>query len=267
MSDILIIGDKCEDKYIFGECKRLSPEQPIPVLDQTSTASRPGMAGNVEENLRAFGHNTLLLHQREPITKTRFVDSTSKYQLLRLDETPEVTRITSSEVKLALMHMSPSALVISDYDKGYLTSDDLLLLCNNVNVPVFVDTKKKKLFQKDNVFWKINQKEYDELDHEYELPNDTHLIVTLGNMGARWNNMVYTSEKVPCFDVCGAGDTFMTALVHKFLDTDGNMPESIYFANKAAAISVQYPGAYHLTKEEIEKISKKPRKKRTRKTK
>ena len=120
MSNILIVGDSCEDKYIFGECKRLSPEQPIPVLDQTSVESRPGMAGNVEENFKAFGHDTLLLKQRETITKTRFVDSNSKYQLLRLDETPKVTRITSPEVQMALMHMNPDALVISDYDKGCL---------------------------------------------------------------------------------------------------------------------------------------------------
>ena len=164
MSNILIIGDSCEDKYIFGECKRLSPEQPIPVLDQTHVETRPGMAGNVEENFKAFGDNTLLLKQRETITKTRFVDSNSKYQLLRLDETPKVTRITSPEVQMALMHMNPDALVISDYDKGYINSEDLLTLCNHFNRPVFVDTKKKRLFQKDNVYWKINKKEYDSLD-------------------------------------------------------------------------------------------------------
>ena len=114
--NVLIIGDACEDKYVFGTCKRLSPEQPIPVLDQTRIESRPGMAGNVELNLQAFGVDTLLLKQRETIIKTRFVDSNSKYQLLRVDETPKVTPIQSSELRMALMSMNPDAIVISDYD-------------------------------------------------------------------------------------------------------------------------------------------------------
>ena len=253
MSNILIIGDSCEDKYIFGECKRLSPEQPIPVLDQTHVETRPGMAGNVEENFKAFGHDTLLLKQRETITKTRFVDSNSKYQLLRLDETPKVTRITSPEVQMALMHMNPDALVISDYDKGYLTSEDLLTLCDHFNRPVFIDTKKTRLFQKDNVYWKINKKEYDALDKDY-LPDDTHLIVTMGSKGVSYSGIIYDSEKVPCFDVCGAGDTFMASFVHRFLQSDGDIIKSIDFANRCAAISVQYPGAYHLNQDEIDKV-------------
>ena len=59
------------------------------------------------------------------------------------------------------MHMNPDAIVISDYDKGYINDDDLWNLCNNINRPVFVDTKKRRLFHKENVFWKINKKEYD----------------------------------------------------------------------------------------------------------
>ena len=70
MANVIVIGDKCTDKYIFGECNRLSPEQPVPVLDQTKIEERPGMAGNTELNLQAFGINTVLLSQRELITKT-----------------------------------------------------------------------------------------------------------------------------------------------------------------------------------------------------
>ena len=88
--NVIVIGDKCTDKYVFGECKRLSPEQPVPVLDKVKVEERPGMAGNTELNLKSFGINTVLLSQREEITKTRFVDSNSGYQLLRLDETPKV---------------------------------------------------------------------------------------------------------------------------------------------------------------------------------
>ena len=252
MPNVIVIGDKCTDKYIFGETTRLSPEQPVPVLDQTTIEERPGMAANVEVNLKAFGVNTLLLSQREVITKTRFVDTNSGYQFMRLDETPEVTPITSAEVKMALMHINPDAIVISDYDKGYISDENLWLLCNNINRPVFVDTKKRRLFQKDNVYWKINKKEYDDLIQDH-LPNDSHLIVTLGSDGASWNGLIFKPEPVKVFDVCGAGDTFMASLVYKFLKTK-DMGASIEFANKAAAISVTHPGAYHLNQQDIKSI-------------
>ena len=252
MPNVIVIGDKCTDKYIFGETTRLSPEQPVPVLDQTRIEERPGMAANVEVNLKAFGLNTLLLSQREQITKTRFIDTNSGYQLMRLDETPKVGRIANAELKMGLMHMNPDAVVISDYDKGYISDDDLWHICHNINRPIFVDTKKRKLFQKDNVFWKINKKEYDLLDKSH-IPNETHLIVTLGSGGATWAGMKFLPQVVKVFDVCGAGDTFMAALVYEFLKTQ-NMQKSIDLANRAAAISVTHPGAYYLTQNDIESL-------------
>ena len=252
MANVIVIGDKCTDKYIFGECSRLSPEQPVPVLDKTRIEERPGMAGNTELNLQAFGINTVLLSQRELITKTRFVDTNSGYQLMRLDETPKVGRIANAELKMAMMHMNPDAIVISDYDKGYITDDDLWHLCNNFNRPVFVDTKKRRLFHKDNVFWKINKKEYDLLDKDH-LPNDTHLIVTLGSRGVKWSGFTFQPQVVKVFDVCGAGDTFLAALVYEFLKTS-NMQKSIDLANRAAAISVTHPGAYYLNQDDIETL-------------
>ena len=252
MANVIVIGDKCTDKYVFGETTRLSPEQPVPVLDQTRIEERPGMAGNTELNLKAFGVNTVLLSQREPITKTRFVDTNSGYQLMRLDETPKVSRIANAEVKMAMMHMNPDAIVISDYDKGYISDDDLWHLCHNFNRPVFVDTKKRRLFHKDNVFWKINKKEYDLLDRDH-MPNDTHLIVTLGSRGVMWSGFTFQPQVVKVFDVCGAGDTFLAALVYEFLKTS-NMQKSIDLANRAAAISVTHPGAYYLNQDDIETL-------------
>ena len=250
--NILVIGDKCTDKYIYGECKRLSPEQPIPVLDKTHIEEKPGMAANTEVNLQAFGVNTLLISQREEIVKTRFVDSNSGYQLLRLDETPKVGRIANAELRMALLHMNPDAIVISDYDKGYLNDDDLWSLCHNFNRPIFVDTKKRRLFQKDNVYWKINEKEFNDLDKDH-LPNDTHLIVTLGSRGVKWAGTTFLPQTVKVFDVCGAGDTFLASLVYQFLKTK-DMRKSIDFANRAAAISVTHPGVYHLTQDDIESL-------------
>ena len=52
---VLLLGDSCEDEYIYGNCDRLSPEAPIPVFNPSKTITNQGMAGNVVENLRALG--------------------------------------------------------------------------------------------------------------------------------------------------------------------------------------------------------------------
>ena len=79
------------------------------------------------------------------------------------------------------------------------------------------------------------------------------MIVTLGSNGVDWNGIRYLPQKVNVFDVCGAGDTFLSALVWEFMKHK-DMQKSIDIANRAAAISVQHPGTYHLTEKEIESL-------------
>ena len=85
--NVLVIGDSCEDEYIYGDCSRLNPEGPIPVLDKTSTEVKAGMAANVNANLKSLGIKTNLITQKETIKKTRFVDRKSNYQLLFINQT------------------------------------------------------------------------------------------------------------------------------------------------------------------------------------
>ena len=249
---VLVIGDSSDDEYIYGDCSRLNPEGPIPVLDRIDGEVKPGMAANVNANLRAFGIRTNLITQKEKIVKTRFIDKKSNYQLLRVDTTPEVTPLAAPQVKMAFMHGSYDAIVISDYDKGFVDDQRLRVIADNFNGPIFVDTKKRVLFNKKNVFFKINEKEYNLLDKS-SLPNDENLIVTLGSKGVRWRGIIFQPKEVKVFDVCGAGDTFLAALVFHYLMTM-KMQESIDFANRAAAISVEHPGTYQLTQENINSL-------------
>tara|TARA_B100001063_G_C16759998_1_gene555425 strand:+ start:1407 stop:2183 length:777 start_codon:yes stop_codon:yes gene_type:complete len=250
--NILVIGDSCDDEYIYGDCSRLNPEGPIPVLDKTSTEVSPGMASNVNDNLKSFGVRTNLITQKEKIKKTRFVDKKSNYQLLRVDTTPKVTPLSAPQIKMAFMHSQYDALVISDYNKGFLTDESLRIICTYFKGPIFIDTKKTRLFQQSNVFFKINKKEYDLLDREF-MPHDTNLIVTLGSNGCKWSGIHFQPRKVNVFDVCGAGDTFLSALVFEFVRTK-NMQKSIDFANRAASISVENSGTYKLTKNDIVRL-------------
>ncbi len=153
---------------------------------------------------------------------------------------------------MAFMHSQYDALVISDYNKGFLTDESLRIICTYFKGPIFIDTKKTRLFQQSNVFFKINKKEYDLLDREF-MPHDTNLIVTLGSNGCKWSGIHFQPRKVNVFDVCGAGDTFLSALVFEFVRTK-NMQKSIDFANRAASISVENSGTYKLTKNDIVRL-------------
>ena len=58
---------------------------------------------------------------------------------------------------------------------------------------------------------------------------------------------------VGVFDVVGAGDTFLSALVYFYL-IYGKIEEAIPYANKAAAIAVTHFGTYVLTERDVNEV-------------
>lgn len=248
---VLLIGETCKDEYVYGDVNRISPEAPVPVLTYNRTEITNGMSANVKTNLESFGVFVNHITNKKPIVKRRIVDKSSNQQLLRIDHEDGIDPLKVSEVKSAFFHMQYDAVVISDYDKGYLTLNDLKIFCDNFSGPVFIDTKKTELFSAPNVIFKINQKEYSKLTSK---PNPENLIVTLGEMGATYMDNVYPQEKkVNVFDVVGAGDTFLATLTHAFLKYQ-NIELAIPVANRASSIAVQNYGCYTLTNEDVEEL-------------
>ena len=241
---VLLLGDSCEDEYIYGRCNRISPEAPVPVLDYAKIKTTSGMAGNVCLNLQSFGLDITFLTNNEQLVKTRFIDEKSNQQILRVDNE---TRVKPLLVPVATN--SFDAVVISDYNKGYLTAEKIFEIVEGATCPVFIDSKKSILPNKENCFIKINDVEYEKLD-DYNIDN---LIVTKGSEGCIYNNTLYPAEKVNVYDVVGAGDTFLAALVYGYITTN-NIDESLMMGNRAAAIAVQQPGTYILTEEDVQKI-------------
>ena len=242
---VLLLGDSCEDEYIYGNCDRLSPEAPVPVMKLGRVETKSGMAGNVCLNLQAFNLNITFLTNTEKITKTRFIDEGSNYQILRVD--------SEQRTKPMLVPVSTGnfdAVVISDYDKGYLTSEKIFDIVESSSCPVFIDSKKSILPNRSNCFVKINDKEFGNLDQRYPIDN---LIVTKGSQGCIYNNTLYPAENVKVFDVVGAGDTFLAALVFGYLKHK-DINKAIMLGNRAAGIAVQQPGTYILTEEDVKKI-------------
>ena len=135
------------------------------------------------------------------------------------------------------------AVVISDYNKGFLREEDIQFICENHD-QVFIDTKKiLGDFCKNCSFIKINQEEYNN-SFEYINKNSwTHgkTIQTLAGKGCQLGDHHFPVDKVEIKDPCGAGDTFLAALCVNFLKTK-KIEEAIDYANKCATIVVQKRG-------------------------
>ena len=241
---VLLLGDSCEDEYIYGRCTRISPEAPVPVLDYAKIQTKSGMAGNVCLNLQSFGLDITFLTNNEQLVKTRFIDEKSNQQILRVDNEEKI-----KPLMIPVMTDSFDAVVISDYNKGYLSTEKIFEIVESASCPVFIDSKKSILPNKPNCFIKINDVEYEKLD-DYNIEN---LIVTKGSEGCIYKQTLYPAEKVNVYDVVGAGDTFLAALVYGYITTN-NIDESLMMGNRAAAIAVQQPGTYILTEEDVQKI-------------
>tara|TARA_B100000035_G_scaffold150163_1_gene127990 strand:- start:3556 stop:4314 length:759 start_codon:yes stop_codon:yes gene_type:complete len=242
---VLLIGDSCADEYVYGVCERLNPEAPVPILRRTRVDTQRGMALNVQQNLLSFDIQVTLITQEEPIIKRRFIDERYNQQLLRVDIEDEIKPFDCE-----IPNEDFDALVISDYDKGFLTSEKIFELVEWFDGPVFIDSKKTNL-PVDKAYIKINDDEYSKLDEN--LKDSPNLIVTKGSQGVDYQGNNYPAVGVSVFDVCGAGDTFLSALVYFYLRY-GKIDTAIPYANKAAAIAVTHFGTYVLQKRDINEI-------------
>lgn len=245
--NVLIVGDTCFDEFVYGTAVRLAPEAPVPVFNPINKTTNNGMAGNVVENLQALGLQTHFISNSEPIpSKTRYVDDRSGQILLRVDANDKVKRIETNELKEIHNNQYKGtkidAIVISDYDKGFLEEEDIDFICKN-NSNVFIDTKKiLGGWCKYASFIKINHVEYQRTDYTiHELGIEDKMIITLSSKGCQHKNKIYPVEKVQIRDVSGAGDTFLSGLVSEFILTK-DIEKAIIFAQQCATVVVQKPG-------------------------
>jgi D-beta-D-heptose 7-phosphate kinase/D-beta-D-heptose 1-phosphate adenosyltransferase len=241
---ILVIGDYCQDVFKYGKCERLSPEAPVPVFCFEREIKTEGMSGNVYKNLLALNVQAHLIVSNMDTIKERYIDSKSKQHLLRVDYEKQSEEIKIPKEKLDKYH----AIIVSDYNKGSINENNIRSLFN-FSGPIFVDSKKPDLqiFDRENVFVKINQDEY---NRSKSLPQKNRLIVTMGEKGALYNGNIYPSKKVDVFDVSGAGDTFIAALCVQYLLTN-SISEAIIFANLCASSVVSKSGTAIINFEDV----------------
>lgn len=175
---VLVIGDCCLDIITDGECTRISPEAPVPVIKNPIKNYSLGMAANVALNLKNLGadvdlfsftgedgpgeivrdlmvrydlcdkHGSYESCEKNPtIVKERIM--ANGHQIARIDI--ESANISPENVATALYsgfgHNLYDLIIISDYDKGLLNQRSWNLVKPilddiNKNNLYFVDTKK-----------------------------------------------------------------------------------------------------------------------------
>lgn len=244
---ILVLGDSCIDVYVYGQCVRLNPEAPAPLLTMQRTEQKHGMALNVRDNIKALGCEADSIVPKQKSIKTRYIDTRTGTQLLRLDQDQPVEPLLIENIDALDEY---DAIVISDYNKGFISNELLTAINNQVKKPVFVDTKKNSLATYENIFFKLNKLEAKSL-----LTPPRRLIITLGSEGAWYENVTYPTESSSVVDVCGAGDMFLAALACAVANKK-SIPEAIQYANLAASIAVQHQGVYVLTANDVKKLNR-----------
>ncbi len=171
---IIVIGDIMIDHYLWGRADRISPEAPVQIVDIHRQTEVLGGAGNVVNNLRAFGcdvavlscvgddivadnmrqmldnidtkHILTIQNGRKSSKKSRLI--ASHQQVVRYDEESKEDIATTTQKKILKEFESIvgqfDIVVLSDYGKGVLTDSltkDIIKLSNKYDKKVLIDPK------------------------------------------------------------------------------------------------------------------------------
>lgn len=236
---ILIIGESAKDIFVYCDAERLAPDLPIPVLKIIEQKENPGMAKNVERNIKSLSNicDIVTNPDWENVTKTRYMHRNSNHAFVRVDTDHRIPRIKITEVPFKKYEI----IAISDYNKGFLLEEDIAYICQN-HPCVLVDTKKiLSDWVKDARYIKINNYEYERSKHLISKEVANKIICTKGELGAVYQNVMFPVKKVEVKDTSGAGDSFFAALLVKYHETK-NIKSAIKFANMCASKVVQQKG-------------------------
>lgn len=270
---LTVLGDIILDIYQYGSCIRHNPETSGNICDVTSIKYKAGGAAAISQRLNCplisvTGHDnariilkSLLKNQdcllcdfnKHTTTKTRLIIDGSLYpDRIDYDDKKTVHPSINDRMIEEIKRLQPSTLLISDYEKGVVTSY-LLEKLNSFSNRIIVDPGKNSPWNKypSHAIIKANlaeaQHEFGKLspfDILHQTPQ-SNVIITDGANGLFYKNGSQMGHingiSVKVVDICGAGDCVL-AILGKCLDEGESFVNACIHANKAASLCVQHLG-------------------------
>jgi len=275
MKKILLIGDQIIDEYIFGNCERICPEAPVPIVEMQRREVRAGGAANVAENLRALGAEVDFWYgDKEPSIKCRVISNNQ--QMVRIDKNNPVLALPPGDLEKRIKEAD--IIMVADYNQGVVNNramQDINSIAKIYNKRVIIDPYRQKYVYGFVDLIKPNKRELESVVNmkvsnresltiagkKYlKMSGAKNLIVTLGSEGmALFDHKTYFDEPFVCnpeevkevIDVTGAGDTVFAVLGFIWGHKNFSKSTSLKYATKAASIAISKFGCAAVKGEEI----------------
>lgn len=234
---VLLIGEQCTDKYSYGINERINPESPSPLIKILHEEQRLGMAGGIKENLENLGINVVSQLSENLIIKHRFIDLKSNHQVLRVDHDIQLQELKIDELKFDNYDL----IIVSDYNKGFISSQVIEKLVKTYPGKILVDTKREDISIYKGTLVKMNKPDFLSAENK----DLVDIVVTDGRNGAFFQDKEYLVEATQVVDVTGAGDSFIIGMAIGLL-ISSNVEESIKLANFFGATAVKHFGVLRI---------------------
>lgn len=172
---ILVVGEVGIDEYLWGECRRISPEAPVPVVEVDQRTFKLGLSGNVAQNIASLGGKVSLLSvcgedadagqlkemlahagvsdvdfvvdsSRPTLRKVRVM--AQKQHVVRVDYershklAPALAQELTQKIESRLDGIQ--GIIVQDYAKGIWNADTMAFMkkAKEKKIPVFVDPNR-----------------------------------------------------------------------------------------------------------------------------
>ncbi len=302
---LVVLGDLMLDEFIWGEVRRISPEAPVPVVEVKRESWHLGGAGNVVSNLLELGAQAVpigILGDDEAgrLLQQRFLERGALVDGLIVDQTRPTTRKSrivahsqqmvradredrspiKAEIEDRVIAVFNSALakaeavIISDYDKGLLTTrvlQTVISIAKSEGKFVCLDPKIRNF----SSYRQVDVITPNQLEAErasgIEITDDDSLVaaalriretldcrnvlITRGEHGMSLLDDKDRLTLIPTaarevYDVTGAGDTVIATLALG-IAAGADVIEAAIIANHAAGLVVGKVGTATVSKAEL----------------
>lgn len=173
--NVVVFGDVMLDEYWIGNCSRISPEAPVPIVSIEKRDLRLGGAANVALNIKSLGASVTLVGcigsdeaaqdlnklvykagitskiiQKDKLVTTKKIRIVAGFQqITRTDFECEAELHFQNDFEtFAPLIRSADIIIISDYEKGFVyNASKVIEIATRFRKKIIIDPKKKNYLE------------------------------------------------------------------------------------------------------------------------